>query len=316
MIPTPTWANHRFIFEKCGLQVQQYRCVMAARGLREGCCSPRTFPTQRRLLCCGWDAAHVSCNAKAADVRDGRTAAMPVPRHPWQPISDHPAYNQRIGHQPYWLFECSEYSPSVPCPPCCRYFKADTRGLDYEVRATCSRRSGVCMACRPGCCMGCCCCMGAACASQGRAAILCYLSYCTHLMVSFQIKPPLRLQGMVADLKTAPEGAIVILHACAHNPTGAYSSSCSCLSGVLVASIFAARAELLLAAVLSGRHASRRTGRQRSKDPTRAAGGSCLAPLHLRQLPGQTGLCRRGPHPRAVAGHPGRRAQPLPAALL
>lgn len=63
MIPTPTWANHRFIFEKCGLQVQQYR-----------------------------------------------------------------------------------------------YFKADTRGLDYE--------------------------------------------------------------GMVADLKTAPEGAIVILHACAHNPTG------------------------------------------------------------------------------------------------
>lgn len=29
------------------------------------------------------------------------------------------------------------------------------------------------------------------------------------------------VQGMIEDLKAAPEGAIVILHACAHNPTGA-----------------------------------------------------------------------------------------------
>lgn len=29
------------------------------------------------------------------------------------------------------------------------------------------------------------------------------------------------MQGMVEDLRAAPEGAIVILHACAHNPTGA-----------------------------------------------------------------------------------------------
>lgn len=28
LIPTPTWANHRFIFEKCGLEVRQYRCAM------------------------------------------------------------------------------------------------------------------------------------------------------------------------------------------------------------------------------------------------------------------------------------------------
>lgn len=28
LIPTPTWANHRFIFEKCGLEVRQYRCAL------------------------------------------------------------------------------------------------------------------------------------------------------------------------------------------------------------------------------------------------------------------------------------------------
>ena len=28
------------------------------------------------------------------------------------------------------------------------------------------------------------------------------------------------LQGMLQDLQNAPEGAIVVLHACAHNPTG------------------------------------------------------------------------------------------------
>ena len=27
-------------------------------------------------------------------------------------------------------------------------------------------------------------------------------------------------QGMIEDLRRAPEGAIVLLHACAHNPTG------------------------------------------------------------------------------------------------
>lgn len=31
------------------------------------------------------------------------------------------------------------------------------------------------------------------------------------------------VQGMMEDLRAAPEGAIVILHACAHNPTGARS---------------------------------------------------------------------------------------------
>lgn len=28
------------------------------------------------------------------------------------------------------------------------------------------------------------------------------------------------MNGMLEDLKNAPEGAIIILHACAHNPTG------------------------------------------------------------------------------------------------
>jgi hypothetical protein len=28
------------------------------------------------------------------------------------------------------------------------------------------------------------------------------------------------VQGMIEDLRRAPEGAIVVLHACAHNPTG------------------------------------------------------------------------------------------------
>ena len=28
------------------------------------------------------------------------------------------------------------------------------------------------------------------------------------------------MQGMVEDLSRAPQGAIVLLHACAHNPTG------------------------------------------------------------------------------------------------
>ena len=28
------------------------------------------------------------------------------------------------------------------------------------------------------------------------------------------------LQGMLQDLQDAPEGSIVVLHACAHNPTG------------------------------------------------------------------------------------------------
>lgn len=28
------------------------------------------------------------------------------------------------------------------------------------------------------------------------------------------------MEGMLDDLKNAPEGAVVILHACAHNPTG------------------------------------------------------------------------------------------------
>lgn len=30
----------------------------------------------------------------------------------------------------------------------------------------------------------------------------------------------LDLEGMLEDLRNAPEGAVVILHACAHNPTG------------------------------------------------------------------------------------------------
>ena len=30
----------------------------------------------------------------------------------------------------------------------------------------------------------------------------------------------LDFQGMVADLKAAPEGSVILLHACAHNPTG------------------------------------------------------------------------------------------------
>ena len=28
------------------------------------------------------------------------------------------------------------------------------------------------------------------------------------------------LQGMTSDLLAAPQGAVVLLHACAHNPTG------------------------------------------------------------------------------------------------
>ena len=35
----------------------------------------------------------------------------------------------------------------------------------------------------------------------------------------------LDLPGMLADLGTAPAGAVVILHACAHNPTGGWSGA-------------------------------------------------------------------------------------------
>ena len=31
---------------------------------------------------------------------------------------------------------------------------------------------------------------------------------------------PASMQGMLQDLQNAPEGSIVVLHACAHNPTG------------------------------------------------------------------------------------------------
>lgn len=34
-------------------------------------------------------------------------------------------------------------------------------------------------------------------------------------------------QGMLEDLRKAPEGSILLLHACAHNPTGAPGSACS-----------------------------------------------------------------------------------------
>ena len=30
----------------------------------------------------------------------------------------------------------------------------------------------------------------------------------------------LNFEGMIDDLRTAPEGAVVVLHGCAHNPTG------------------------------------------------------------------------------------------------
>jgi len=30
----------------------------------------------------------------------------------------------------------------------------------------------------------------------------------------------LDIEGMLADLQTAPEGSVILLHACAHNPTG------------------------------------------------------------------------------------------------
>ena len=177
-------------------------CAGFARGLLfPAGISPECLP-----LCCIWGFMQAVCDFQAADVRDGRTAVMPVPRLPCNRFP-------------------STLPLSAPCPPCCRYFKAATRGLDYEVRATCrsmpQRGSVFCMAFRPGCCIGCCCWMGAACTSRGCVAILSNLSYCMRLMVSFMFKPSLRLQGMVADLKAAPEGAIVILHACAHNPTGA-----------------------------------------------------------------------------------------------
>ena len=32
--------------------------------------------------------------------------------------------------------------------------------------------------------------------------------------------PCLSLQGLLEDVRAAPEGAILLLHACAHNPTG------------------------------------------------------------------------------------------------
>ena len=40
------------------------------------------------------------------------------------------------------------------------------------------------------------------------------------------------MQGMIEDLKAAPEGAIVLLHACAHNPTGKSTAArCSAHAG-------------------------------------------------------------------------------------
>lgn len=33
-------------------------------------------------------------------------------------------------------------------------------------------------------------------------------------------KSDLDFEGMISDIKDAPEGSIILLHACAHNPTG------------------------------------------------------------------------------------------------
>ncbi len=104
------------------------------------------------------------------------------------------------------------------------------------------------------------------------------------------------LQGMVEDLKATPEGAIVILHACAHNPTGAplWCSLCTWMFAHLGRSL---RAILLVLLFFREQMAA--------------------APCHANPA-GQpcSFSCRRGPHAGAVAGHPGRSAQPLPAALL
>ena len=33
------------------------------------------------------------------------------------------------------------------------------------------------------------------------------------------------IQGMLEDMRKAPDGSVVLLHACAHNPTGAPGSA-------------------------------------------------------------------------------------------
>jgi hypothetical protein len=43
---------------------------------------------------------------------------------------------------------------------------------------------------------------------------------CSFALLSSLPLHPLILQGLLEDLSAAPRGAVVLLHACAHNPTG------------------------------------------------------------------------------------------------
>lgn len=92
----------------------------------------------------------------------------------------------------------------------CRYYKPETRGLDYEVG-----------------------CLWLACIDAGLTALAKPCPPCClhHLLSGCLVlsalsclpacpPPCLSLQGLLKDVRAAPEGAILLLHACAHNPTG------------------------------------------------------------------------------------------------
>ena len=44
-----------------------------------------------------------------------------------------------------------------------------------------------------------------------------FLFYCADLSIA---ECALDINGMLDDLKAAPKGSVIVLHACAHNPTG------------------------------------------------------------------------------------------------
>jgi len=101
-------------------------------------------------------------------------------------------------------------------------------------------------------------------------------------------------EGMIADLKGMPEGSIVILHACAHNPTGA------------------SHAQL---------PEPRRPGRDVEQSCLHFAAAVLLChplatPIPNAGYPRTRPLRRRGPHKGAVARHPGRHAGARPLSLV
>jgi hypothetical protein len=108
LIPNPSWANHRNIFERCGMEVQPYRWV--------GFC----------VFVFGWEGLH-----QAERWRGGQSST--AGRGAMQRTAS------SVGVVPGWpstpslLLSQTCLNWCVLLLYCCRYYKPETRGLDYEV---------------------------------------------------------------------------------------------------------------------------------------------------------------------------------------